>query len=359
MNKVIYKVIICFMCIVNLVGCTQVTSQETMSLLEDVVRIHFIDTGNSDAILIQQGSTAALIDGGDNDDEKQLPQYIKNQGISKLEYIFATHPDADHIGGLDGVLNTLEVGQVFVSNGDADTKTYSDFITAIMSEGLTPSVPLIDSTYPLGEGTFEVLSVANMKDPNNNSIVLLYTYGNNRILLMGDAGREIEATINVGKVDLLKVGHHGSSTSTDPEFIAQVAPEYAVITCGENNKYGHPHTETLETLAAHNITVYRTDEMGTIVFELTGSTLNLEGEVLQETSANIGQDNAPIIEESDTPVAADNSQDENNFQIEGVVYYTASGKKYHLDQSCSNMKNPISTTIDQVGERTPCQKCVN
>ncbi|MGL5752610.1 MAG: MBL fold metallo-hydrolase, partial [Paraclostridium sp.] len=107
--------------------------------------IHFIDTGNSDAILIKQGDKSALIDAGDNDDENRVVNYLKKQGIKELEYIFATHPHADHIGGLDAVVDNIKVKQVYVSNGDADTKTYRDFIESMANKGLNPSVPLINS----------------------------------------------------------------------------------------------------------------------------------------------------------------------------------------------------------------------
>lgn len=145
-------------------------------------QIHFINTGNSDAILIIKDNKAALIDGGDNDDEDLVSSYIKKQGISELEYVFATHPHADHIGGLDEVAREIKINNLYVSNGEAESKTYRDFINAASSKGLYQSVPLLGSKFNLASSTFEVLSVANTNDPNNNSIVLLYTNGEDKIL---------------------------------------------------------------------------------------------------------------------------------------------------------------------------------
>ena len=215
-------------------------------------QLHFIDTGNSDAILIRQGGEALLIDGGDNDDEDTVVSYLKDIGVKELKYVIATHPDADHIGGLDAVINSIPVENVYVSNGDANTKTYRDFINAMANKNLNPSVPLLGAEFYLGTSKFKVLSAANLKDTNDNSIVLEYTNGNDKVLLMGDAGKNIERIIDVDDVDLIKVGHHGSNTSTSLNFIKKANPQYAIITVGKNNRYGHPNKETMETLKNEN-----------------------------------------------------------------------------------------------------------
>lgn len=236
-------------------------------------QLHFINTGNSDSILIRQGGEAALIDGGDNDDEKTVVNYLKDIGVKKLKYVVATHPDADHIGGLDAVINSIPVETVYVSNGDANTKTYSDFINAMSNKNLYPSVPLLGAKFYLGTSEFKVLSAANLNDVNDNSIVLEYTNGNDKILLMGDAGTDIERIIDTKEVDLIKIGHHGSNTSSDMNFIKKINPKYAVITVGKNNRYGHPNKETMQTLKKENIEVHRNDECGNILFKSTGNGL--------------------------------------------------------------------------------------
>ena len=330
--------------------------------------IHFINTGNSDAILIIKDGKAALIDGGDNDDEDLVSSYIKKQGISELEYVFATHPHADHIGGLDRVAKEIKINKLYVSNGEAETKSYRDFINAAASKGLYPSVPLLGSKFDLAGSTFEVLSVANTNDPNNNSIVLLYTNGNDKILLMGDAEKEVEQNLNVGDIDLLKVGHHGSYSSSSKLFIDKINPEYAVILVGEDNKYGHPHKETMDTLKEKGIEVHRSDECGDIMFTSTGNGLEVdckEGSYSTGASSKYNKTENTIKMESNISSIQNENIISNNNSSESttientnsnVVYWTKTGKKYHSNPNCSGMKSPIEGTITE-SQRTPCSKC--
>lgn len=330
--------------------------------------IHFINTGNSDAILIIKDGKAALIDGGDNDDEDLVSSYIKKQGISELEYVFATHPHADHIGGLDRVAKEIKINKLYVSNGEAETKSYRDFINAAASKGLYPSVPLLGSKFDLAGSTFEVLSVANTNDPNNNSIVLLYTNGNDKILLMGDAEKEVEQNLNVGDIDLLKVGHHGSYSSSSKLFIDKINPEYAVILVGEDNKYGHPHKETMDTLKEKGIEVHRSDECGDIMFTSTGNGLEVdckEGSYSTGASSKYNKTENTIKMESNISSIQNENIISNNNSSESttientnsnVVYWTKTGKKYHSNPNCSGMKSPIEGTITE-SQRIPCSKC--
>lgn len=316
------------------------------------VEIHFINTGNSDSILIKDGNKAALIDGGENDDEYRVVSYLRSQNVKQLKYVIATHPDADHIGGLDAVVDEIKVENVYVSNGDANTKTYADFITSMANKGLSPSVPLLHSKFKLDKSEFEVLSVANQNDPNNNSIVLEYRNGKDKMLFMGDAGREIENTLNVSNVDLIKIGHHGSSSSSDPSFIRGIDAKYAVITCGENNRYGHPHKETMDTLRNDNIKVYRTDECGDIIFISTGNGLKTSSE---EGDYKPGESSTPsnnsVYSESSNDLSKDKS---------GIVYWTPRGKSYHTTKSCRALKRSKvieSGTIEESGKSDPCDFC--
>lgn len=379
MNKLIKK-LYCMLLIVTLgytqIGCQSENSKEQINpqvvkessdknIPSKSAELHFINTGNSDAILIKQDGKAALIDGGDNDDEQLVVSYLKNQGITELEYVFVTHPHSDHIGGLDAVIDNVKVNNLYVSNGDAETKSYRDFIEAASNKGLYPSVPLLGSEFKLSTSTFKVLSVANGDDPNNNSIVLLYTNGNDKVLLMGDAEAEIEKNINPGDVDLLKVGHHGSHSSTQKEFIEKITPEYVVILVGEDNKYGHPHVETVDLLKDKNIEVHRSDECSDIVFVSTGNGLSTNCELgsynpganskgyknnnYVKQNTNISSSNSTKYTES-----KDTSKEKNNTQE--LVYWSKSGEKYHSDPTCSGMKNPTSGTISE-SNRTACSIC--
>lgn len=375
-RDILYSTILCFAIIIGAVGCQSSSNNNTtyeapiVSEDKQLARIHFIDTGNSDAILIEQQGHAALIDGGDNNDETLVVDYIKRLGIQSLDYVIATHPDADHIGGLDAVISQLEVNQVLVGNGKATTKTYTDFIEAIMNKGLTPSVPLLGSTFSLGEASLKVLSVANEKDVNNCSLVMLYTYDDTKVLFMGDADQSIEKNIDlnaVGDVDLIKVGHHGSKTSSNETFVKGVSPEYAVITCGTGNKYGHPDQETLDVLEHLEITTYRTDQMGDIIFEITEQGISLLNDVPEQ---GIGinsekqegtQSNNSIVEtmQDSEEAKVESVEAFNPSETKNIVYFTESGKRYHSNANCSDMKNPITASIDEVEGRTPCQKCYN
>ena len=237
----------------------------------DEGKIHFINTGNSDAILIENNSQFALIDTGDTDDDDKLKSYLQRQGVKRLEYLVLTHYHADHIGGADTVITDFEVGITLVPNGDADTKVYRDYITALSNKGLQPSVPLESSIFNLGSATLTFYNTAGgNSNENNNSLVVLYENGEDRALFTGDAEAEVESKLSVGDIELLKVGHHGSKTSSSISFINQLQPEYAVILTGQPNQYGHPHEETLSLFESKGIPVYRTDEQGDIVFTSTG-----------------------------------------------------------------------------------------
>ncbi len=336
------------------------STKETNSVVtSNESELHFIDTGNSDAILIKNNNKFALIDGGDNDDEERVVSYLKDQGVKELEHIFATHPHADHIGGLDAVVNDIPVKNVYVSNGDSDSKTYSAFIYAMANKGLSPSVPLLNSEFKLGSGKFKVISAANEKDPNNNSLVLEYVNGNDKVLLMGDAEEKIERELDVSDVDLLKVGHHGSRSSSSSSFIDKINPKYAVILVGANNKYGHPHKETMYTLASKNIEIHRSDECGHIVFKSSGNGLSVDCKVSAYTpSINTNSENTNIKPDKNstiTTIVEDNTKGD-------IVYWTSNGKSYHSTKFCptlSRSKTINSGTQAESGKYDPCDRCIS
>lgn len=245
--------------------------EEVPTQSTEVGKIHFINTGNSDAILIENGGEFAMIDTGDTDDDATVGAYLRQQGVTRLSYLILTHYHADHIGGADTVLRDFEVETTLVPNGDANTNVYREYIEALSMKGLKPSVPLEGATFHLGEATLTLYNTSGgHSDENNNSLVVLYEHGDDRALFTGDAEAEIEQTLEVGTVELLKVGHHGSKTSSSSSFINQLRPKYAVILTGQPNQYGHPHEETLQLFASKGILVYRTDEQGHLVFQSTG-----------------------------------------------------------------------------------------
>ncbi len=240
--------------------------------------VHFLDIGQGDCTLLTQGAHAMLIDAGDNDQGTKVQSYLEYLGISSLDYLVLTHPDADHIGGADVVIYKFDCNAILMPEKKADTRTYDDVIQAMKFKNYTAVQPEVGDTYAFGESSFTILSPAkNYQDSNDCSIVLRLTHGNNTFLFTGDAEEEAESDMLASGLDLsadvLKVGHHGSHTSTSDAFLDAVAPTYAVISCETGNSYGHPHAETLNKLRTAGVQMFRTDEQGTITVTSDGSTL--------------------------------------------------------------------------------------
>lgn len=349
--------------------------------------IHFIDTGNSDAILIT-GEKNVLIDGADNDDEGSLVSYLNKQGIKTLDYIIATHPDADHIGALDAVIKNIDVKNLLVANGSKDTKTYKDFINAAADKKLSPSIPIDGKKFELGNNSYMMLFNSNGgSDANEQSLVTLYVNGNDKLLFMGDAGEETEHEIlnKLEDVDLVKIGHHGSRTSTSTELLNKVNPEFAVITVGKENSYGHPHIETMEKLKSKNLKLHRTDQCGTIVFTSTGNGLktkckeanyesgkkkNSKEIKKQESSITSKEDNNTTntnttntnnsSKETQNSLNKDNKNESSKKPASKTVYLSATGSKYHSINNCGKMNPNTSKSVSLesvIGKYNPCSKC--
>lgn len=240
--------------------------------------VHFLDIGQGDCAVLTQDGHAMLIDAGDNDKGTAVQAYLNYLGIEFLDYVILTHPDADHIGGADVVIYKFDCGTILMPDHETDTRTYDDVIQAMKSKGYRAEHPQVGDTYSFGNASFTVLSPScSYPDNNNNSIVIRLTHGENTFLFTGDAEEEAEADMLAGgadvQADVLKAGHHGSSTSTSDEFLEAVSPSCAVISCAEGNKYGHPHAETMNKFRQAGITVYRTDEQGTITVSSDGTAL--------------------------------------------------------------------------------------
>jgi competence protein ComEC len=192
--------------------------------------------------------------------------------------MIGTHPDADHIGGMDVILYKFDCETVMMPDITNDTATYRDVIDTMNNRGYRNTLPKVGDTYSLGSAEFTILGPQkSYSDANNNSIVLLLTHGENKFLFVGDAGEEAEQDLLSSGLsldaDVLKVGHHGSRYSSSESFLQAVSPTYAVISCAEDNSYGHPHAETLNNLRAMGVELFRTDEQGTIVATSDGKTI--------------------------------------------------------------------------------------
>lgn len=242
--------------------------------------VQFLDVGQADCSLIQlPDGRNILIDAGNEEDGPYLVQYLNRLGVEKLDFVVGTHPHEDHIGGLDDVIVNFTVGEIVLPKIDptdvSGTVCYENVLLA--ADGLEKSIIQGKRGVQLiAESDIGLLCLSPGKEDygglNDYSVVLLFTYGDTKILFTGDAEEEAESDmLSAGvplKADILKVGHHGSNTASGKKFLDAVSPEYAVISCGKGNSYGHPHSETLSRLSKTKATVMRTDYVGSVVFYL-------------------------------------------------------------------------------------------
>ena len=246
---------------------------------EERLEVTFIDVGQADSILLENEGHYMLVDAGNNEDGPKLVNYFKNQNIHQFDYVIGTHPHEDHIGGLDNIIENFDINTFYMPDVITTTKTFEDVLDALGEKNMTLSIPKTNATFKLGDATVKVLYVGteDESDLNDTSIVLKVTYQNVSFLLTGDASTKVEEKLNQADLEstVLKVGHHGSSTATNEKFLNTVNPKYAIISVGENNQYEHPHTTVLNTLAAHNITTYRTDQDGTIKVITDGTNIEI------------------------------------------------------------------------------------
>ena len=244
------------------------------------LNIHYIDVGQADSILITNNNNSMLIDAGNNEDGALLVDYIKEElNISKLDYVVGTHPHEDHIGGLDDIINSIDVKEVYLPEAMTTTKTFEDVLDAIVNKNLEITVPTIGEKFTLGEADLEVIYTGTgEKDLNEASIILKMNFGKHAYLFTGDTTEDIEKTIldkNIN-IDVLKVAHHGSKYSSCTNFLNIATPEYAIISAGEGNSYGHPEQETIDRLKKHTNKIYVTKDLGTIVLTSNGKTINIK-----------------------------------------------------------------------------------
>lgn len=233
---------------------------------DDYLRVYCLDVGQGDSILISNQGKTMLIDASTNEMGSRVVKYLQDLGISKIDYLVGTHPHEDHIGGLDDVIKNFDIGTIYMPKKSANTKTFEDVLNAIKSKNLKVTAPSIGTTFNVGNANCEIMSINNNADnANESSIVIQMNFNGTKYLFTGDANYNVEKSREWNDVDVLKVGHHGSSTSSTKEFLAQVKPEIALISVGKDNTYGHPTESALERLKNIGAKIYRTDEDETIM----------------------------------------------------------------------------------------------
>lgn len=336
---------------------------------EGTLEVHYIDVGQGDATLIKCGSHAMLIDGGNNNKGTTVQLYLKKQGVESLDYVIGTHPDADHIGGLDVIVYKYNCDTVIMPDYEKDTKTYQELVDVIHDKNMKITYPVVGEQYALGEAKFTIIAPNSNSyggNANDYSVAILLEYGKNRFLFTGDAEEASEAEMLTNGIDIsadvYKVAHHGSRSASTQEFLNAVHPKYAVISCGEGNSYGHPHAEVLNRLRSMGVEVFRTDEQGSIIASSDGE--NITWNCSATDSWQSGEQT-----ESDR----ENSEDENSGNAisdavtsEQTTYVlNTNTKKFHRETcgSVSQIKEEnfqkVQTSREELEQSgySPCKNC--
>lgn len=246
--------------------------------------VHFVDVGQGDGAIVVCDGKTLVIDGGTAENGAKMVEYLQNTlHVSKVDFVIGTHPHADHIGGLPDVIRACKVKKLYSPVDEFEAKTFEAMKRAADDKKLKITVPQAGQSFSLGRAKVEFLAPLGIYDNVNDlSLVVRITYGQTAFLFTGDAERPSEYDMTDSGEDLsatvLKVGHHGSNTSTSYVFLRQVMPAYAIISCGKDNAYGHPHEEVLSRLADEGAVVYRTDECGTIVCRSNGAKVTVRTE---------------------------------------------------------------------------------
>ena len=271
MKKILYLLLL--MLLMFTAGCGTVASAENLV-------VYFLDVGQADAAILQCGDEVMMIDGGESSDSSLIYSYLtKTLGITHIDYMIATHPHADHIGGLSGALNACSVGVVYSPVTSYDSKQFSSLVKYTQKQGRDLTVPEVGDSFAFGDAQVQFLSPSQKySNTNDSSIVVRIVHGINTFLFAGDAEWDAEHDMVDSGYDLsatvLKVGHHGSDTSSSYVFLREVMPKYAVISCGKDNSYDHPTEGVLSRLRDVGAQIFRTDLQGDVVFVSDGTTLS-------------------------------------------------------------------------------------
>lgn len=334
MKKALSTILIVIM-MISIIPCS------THALGGSKMAVYFIDCGQGDAIFITSDNETMLVDAGKASNVQKVLNFLNSLGTSKIDYVFSSHPDEDHIGGMPEVYENYQIDHSIYSSYVANTAIYQKYMTAVKNEPNSTYAAANDGdTFSLGDTKIDVISDGKgYSNANDSSVVLKVTCDKTELLLTGDISNTVEKDLVKSNkdidVNILKVGHHGSATSSCTEFLTATSPDVAVISVGEGNSYGHPTQEALNRLSAVCDNIHRTDKENTILLDVKENTVIYNNKVLN-TSVD-------------------------SYSTTKTVYVTASGKKYHASSSCSNMKSPIAKSLADAKAQgyTACSKCVS
>ena len=268
------------------------------------VTIKFIDVGQGEAILIALPEKTMLIDAGPTGSAPKIAQVLQELGRDKIDYLVATHPDEDHIGGMADVISSTQIGTIYAPNKTNNTATYRKFLTAIQNNNLQITLAeagtIIDQTDSYKLEILWPKKDANFPDTNDYSIIIKLTVGNKTFLFTGDAPTNAILNSNPGHIDVLKVSHHGSRTGTTEVLIHKLSPTYAVLSYALDNSYGHPMQSVLNALRKHSVEVWGTGANGTITITCDGTNIDISGEKPGTVVAPTSQDKSGTSSKSRT-----------------------------------------------------------
>lgn len=359
-------------------GCAAQGTQPGDSPAEDAqspgdLTVQVLDVGQGLSILAESDGHYLLYDGGDRGASSFVVAYLEDQGVTELDYVIASHYDADHISGLVGALNVYDTEVVLAPDYETDSQIYDSFQEKAAAQGLTVTHPEPGDSYELGNASFTVLSPIQdeYSDDNDYSVAIRLEDGDTSFLFTGDASVDSEAEMIASgetlQSDVLVLGHHGSSTSSSDAFLDAVDPSAAVVSCGLSNSYGHPHREIMEAIQSRGCDLYRTDLQGTLTAVSDGSGITWSaqpctdyrsGEEL-EAAGVTDKDSASAV----TPAAA--PSDDSSENTESVYILNTRSKKFHRP-SCDSVgtmsdKNKEESSLSReeliAQGYSPCQNC--
>ena len=330
---------------------TTLHSAPPTTITNGELQVIFFDVGQADCALVKTANHAMLIDAGNLGQDNLVLGYLASYGIKSLDYVVATHPHADHIGAMAAVIRAMDnIGTVLMPDAVSNTRTFENMLDAIEERDVSITIAKPGDTFTLGDAQIQILAPGSTaySDLNDFSVVLRVTFGGSVFLFTGDADTKSEneqlASGLQLSADVLKVGHHGSRTSSLQRYLDAVSPSFAVISCGQGNSYGHPHREAMARLTGTGAEIYRTDENGTIIFTTDGTTITVS--TLRGTGAQSSAQTttAPAVSNETTHIGNINS------------------KVFHLP-TCSSLPQEqnrvyFTTRLEAIGAGyTPCSIC--
>lgn len=350
-----------------LTGCfspdyTHTEATENPGAPAEHLTVHFIDVGQADCALVQYGDNAILIDGGNVEDSSRVVSYLEKQGITYLDLVVCSHAHEDHAGGLAGVLAVYETGHIWSPTTTYASDCFDHFMHYADQQGIDVQIPVPGDTFAIDNDlSITVLGpTQSYADTNNTSLVLKLAYRNISFLFTGDM--EIQAENDMldywegridWNVDVLKVGHHGSDTSTGYRFLYETSPAYGIISVGEGNSYGHPHEVPLSRLEDAGVTVYRTDELGTILATTDGENIRFSW----------AAGNSDFMEPDSNENTGSSKETQITEESSQTYIGNVNSKKLHLP-SCASLpaeKNRVyfDRFEDAIAQGyTPCANCI-